>query len=145
MAEKKLPLLKIALVPVIFELCGLIPLALAVLGATSIATAISLRNLLVYRYSFAFFIAAAAFFIVATYMHLKSKNQCSIEGLSENRPGIALFFILLFFVQAALLLFIRLSENLVYGEPLTNLFDFAGIGGFILLCLAVFLAITFRK
>lgn len=121
------PLVKTLLTPLIFELCGIIPLGLVALGLVSVSTGIGLRNILVGQYFFLFYILAGAFFAYSIYLYLKSKGSCNMSGLKQNIRLISLIFVILILFEGVLLIALQLIEKRVYGQPQTLIKDFLGV------------------
>ena len=136
------PLVKTLLAPLLFELCGIIPLLLVVFGVINISVGIKLRNALVNQYGFVFFIIATLFFAYALYVFLRQKNSCNLLGLRQNRKEIIFFFTLLIAAEALLLFLIQVGERVAYGTSLTHVSDFLPIGIFLIATLALFVVLT---
>ena len=124
--KKDFPFLRSILTPVLFELCGTIPLLLVALGLMSISSGVALRNVLIYQYTFVFFIVAAGLFTLSIYAFLKQRNACSVSGLRQYRKPIISALFLLLFAEALVLFIIEIAEQYVYNEPL-NMIGFVNI------------------
>lgn len=132
------PLIRAALAPILFEMCGIVPLALVVFGVISISAGMTLRNTLVFQYGPIFFIIAAIFFIFGVYTYLKQKGSCSLAGVKKQQRFIVLSFLLLSLLEAAMLLFLQITEKLVYGVSLSYFYEFFGFAIFLAAVLALF-------
>ncbi len=121
------PLLKALLTPLVFELCGIIPLILVSLGLIGVSAGVALRNALVYQYSYIFYILAAVFFGYSIYLYLKTNNSCNISGLKRNQKLIIFVFGVLTILEGILLFALQLVEKLIYGQSQTNIKDLLGV------------------
>ena len=135
-------LIKAVFAPVLFEMCGIIPLVLVALGFLSAGTGIALRNTLVYQYTIVFFVLAFGFFIYSVYSYLKEQNSCNITGLSKHRLPITYSMIILIIIEAVLLVMLQVTEGMVYGQSQIQILDFAGIGAFLVTSLSLFFIAT---
>lgn len=136
---KNKPLFRAVFAPVLFEMCGIIPLILVIFGVLNISAGVSLRNTLVYQYSTIFFIIAAGFFIYSVYLFLKQRDACSLSGLKKYNRPIIFSFIILSLLEALILLVLQLVEGYVYGKPATKLLDFITLGPFLLFALIAYI------
>ncbi len=138
-SENNNPLFRTIITPLLFEMCGIIPLLLVAFGFINVSAGVALRNTLVYQYSFIFFILAASFFVYSTYVFLKSRNACNISGLKQHQKPIIVSFIALIAFEALILFLIQIIERIVYGKSLTYFADFVTIGPFLIGVLVVFI------
>lgn len=127
MIKQYKPLLKTLLTPLLFELCGIIPLVLVSLGLVSISAGVGLRNMLVGQYSYLFYILAGVFFGYSIYSYLKEKDSCSISGLKQNQKLIIFIFLILTLFEGVVLIVLQLIEKNIYGQSQTLIKDFLGV------------------
>lgn len=133
------PLIRASLAPLLFEMCGIIPLILVLLGIINISAGISLRNTLVYQYGPIFFVIAAIFFGFGVYSYLKQKNSCNLSGIRKYQKFIAFSFLLLSAVEAVMLLFLQITEKIIYGVSLSYFYEFFGFAVFLAAVLTLFI------
>lgn len=127
MIKQYKPLLKTLLTPLLFELCGIIPLVLVSLGLMSISAGVGLRNILVGQYFFLFYILAGVFFSYSIYLYLKAKGSCSISGLKQHQKLIISIFVILTLFEGVLLFGLQTVEKYIYGQSQTYVTDFFGV------------------
>ena len=135
-------LLRTLIAPILFELCGIIPILLVVFGVINIGAGVALRNTLVYQYSFVFFILAAGFFSYSIYVYLREKISCSLVGLKEHRSPIIKSLIFLTVFEALILALLQFSESRIYGKSQTLFSDFVTIGPFLVALIVIFVVLT---
>ncbi len=133
------PLLRAALAPILFEMCGIIPLVLVLFGIINISAGITLRNTLVFQYGPIFFIIATVFFVFGVYTYLKQKGSCTLAGVKKHKKSIILAFLFLSVLEAVMLLFLQITENLVYGLSLSYFYEFFGFAIFLAAVLVLFI------
>ena len=140
------PLLRAALAPVLFEMCGIIPLILVLFGIINISAGITLRNTLVFQYGPIFFAIAAIFFGFGVYTYLKQKGSCTLAGVKKHQRFIVLSFVLLSVLEAVMLLALQITESMVYGISLSYFYEFFGFAIFLIAVLVLFItAVKFIK
>ncbi len=137
--QKFSPLLKAALAPVLFEMCGIIPLILVLFGIINISAGVTLRNILVFQYGPIFFVIAALFFMFGVYTYLKQKGSCNLSGVKKHQKLIILSFLILSGLEAMLLLLLQISEKIVYGVSLSYFHEFFGFAIFLAAVLILFI------
>ena len=135
-------LLRTLIAPILFELCGIIPILLVVFGVINIGAGVALRNTLVYQYSFVFFILAAGFFSYSIYVYLREKNLYSLAGLKEHRSPIIKSLIFLTVFEALILALLQFSESRIYGKSQTLFSDFVTIGPSLVALTVIFVVLT---
>ena len=74
-------------------LCCVSPIVLVLLGLSTVAGALSLSYFLFDNFKFYFLAASGIFFVVAMYIHLRRRGQCSVKGIKKNRNTIILSLI----------------------------------------------------
>lgn len=139
--KNNLPL-RAVLAPVIFEMCGIIPIVLVSLGILNIGAGVALRNTLVYQYSPVFFIISAVFFVYSIYVYLKKQNSCNLVGLRKHRFPIIKAIIFLTVLEGLILALLPFLEAKVYGKSQTLFSDFLTIGLFLIATLIGFIILT---
>lgn len=135
-------LIRAVFTPILFELCGIIPLLLVSFGLLNVSAGIALRNILVFKYGFIFYIIATAFFIYSVYLFLKERRACNVSGLKKHKQPIIVAFLVLSIFEGVILFLIQIAESMIYRRSLTYFTDFFVFAPFLLFILFAFILWT---